>query len=185
MKCTSAIHQMAYGAVPDALDEYLQMDATTTRKSLQMFCKAIMELYAEEFLRKLTYTDMEKLYAHHVEKHGFPGMIGIIVCTDWPWENFPVALRAQFARGDHGPDPFILLEVIASNDLWICHAFFGVVGMNKDNEAARKDMKRAFGVLKKNWKLIKHPAQGMTRRCWKEKAGVAEKMKVADGHCSD
>ncbi|GJW79249.1 hypothetical protein Tco_0140931 [Tanacetum coccineum] len=28
-ECTSAIRQMAYGAVPDSLDEYLQMGATT------------------------------------------------------------------------------------------------------------------------------------------------------------
>ena len=25
VKCTSAIHQLTYGAVPDALDEYLQI----------------------------------------------------------------------------------------------------------------------------------------------------------------
>ncbi|GJX68949.1 hypothetical protein Tco_0304676 [Tanacetum coccineum] len=34
MKCTFAIFQMAYGAVPDALDKYLQMGATTARDSL-------------------------------------------------------------------------------------------------------------------------------------------------------
>ncbi|GJW01163.1 hypothetical protein Tco_1556414 [Tanacetum coccineum] len=34
MKCTSAIRQMAYGAVPDSLDEYPQMGATTARDSL-------------------------------------------------------------------------------------------------------------------------------------------------------
>ncbi|GJR88130.1 ALP1-like protein [Tanacetum coccineum] len=114
MKCTSAIRQMAHGAVPDALDEYMQMGATTARKSLQMFCKAIMELYGEEFLRKPTYTDMEKLYAHHDEKHGFPGMLGSI---DYP---------------------FILLEAIASQDLWIWHAFFGVSGMNNDVNVLRQ-----------------------------------------------
>ncbi|GJY27837.1 RNA-directed DNA polymerase, eukaryota, reverse transcriptase zinc-binding domain protein [Tanacetum coccineum] len=59
---------------------------------------AIMDLYGEEFLRKPTYTDMEKLYAHHEEKHGFPGMAGNIDCTDWLWENCPVAFRAQFSR---------------------------------------------------------------------------------------
>ncbi|GJS82237.1 ALP1-like protein [Tanacetum coccineum] len=110
---------MAYGAVPDALDEYLQMSATTASKCLQMFCKAIMELYGEEFLRKPTYTDMKKLYANQEEKHGFPGMIGSIDCTDWPWENCPITYRAQFSRGAHGPNPFILLEAIASNDLRI------------------------------------------------------------------
>nr|GEW51450.1 hypothetical protein [Tanacetum cinerariifolium] len=108
MKCTFAICQMAYGAVLDSLDEYLQMGATTARDSLRIFCKVIMNLYGEEFLRKPTYTDMEKLYAHHDEKHGFPGM------------------------GDHGPDPFILLEAIASQDLRIWHAFFGVSRMNND-----------------------------------------------------
>ncbi|GJZ22939.1 factor of DNA methylation 1-like protein, partial [Tanacetum coccineum] len=32
------------------------------------------------------------------------------------------------------------------------------------HEAVRKDVKRAFGVLKKKWKLIKHPAQRTSRR---------------------
>nr|GEU53728.1 hypothetical protein [Tanacetum cinerariifolium] len=83
MKCTSAIRHLAYGSVPDSLDEYLQMGATTARKSLQIFCKVIMNLYVEDFLRKPTYTDMEKLHAYHDEKHGFPGMLGSIDCTHW------------------------------------------------------------------------------------------------------
>ncbi|GJZ19066.1 ALP1-like protein [Tanacetum coccineum] len=117
MKCTSAIRQIAYGSVPDYLDEYLQMGATTAHKSLQIFCKVIMNLYGEEFLRKPTYTDMKKLYAYHDEKHGFSGMLGSIDCTHWPWANCPVAFRAQFSRGDHGPDPFILLEAFFFNNL--------------------------------------------------------------------
>ncbi|GKA56186.1 ALP1-like protein [Tanacetum coccineum] len=228
MKYTSAIRQLAYGCVPDSLDEYLQMGATTARKSLQIFCKVIMNLYGEEFLRKQTYTDIEKLYAYHNEKHGFPRMFD---CTNWSWANCLVAFKAQFSRGDHGPDPFILLEVIASNDLWIWHAFFGVSGMNNDvnvlrqspifndlksgrasdvpfvannvpykrgyyltdriypqwsvliksiknpgtndhkrilyktkHEAARKDVERAFGVLKQKWKIVKYPARGLTRK---------------------
>ncbi|GJW83003.1 ALP1-like protein [Tanacetum coccineum] len=105
------------GSVPDSLDEYLQMGATTARKSLRIFCKVIMNLYGEELLRKPTYTDMEKIYARHDKKHGFPEMLGSIDCTHWPWANCPVAYRAQFSKGDHRPDPFILLEAIASNDL--------------------------------------------------------------------
>ncbi|GJW14046.1 ALP1-like protein [Tanacetum coccineum] len=105
MKCISAIRQMAYGAVPDSLDGYLQMGATTARDSLRIFCKVIMNLYGEELLRKPTYTDMEKLYAHH--KHGFP-------------------------------DLFILLEAIASQDLEIWHAFFGVSVMNNDVNVLRQ-----------------------------------------------
>ncbi|GJR56230.1 ALP1-like protein [Tanacetum coccineum] len=95
------------------------MDSTTARDSLRIFCKVIMNLNGEEFLRKPTYTDMKKLYVHHDEKHGFPEMLGSIDCTGWPWENCPVGYRTQFSSGDHGPDPFILLEAIAYQDLWI------------------------------------------------------------------
>ncbi|GJU55123.1 ALP1-like protein [Tanacetum coccineum] len=98
----------------------------------------IMNLYGEEFLRNPTYTDIEKLYAYHNEKHGFLGMLGSIDCTDWPWANCLVAFKAQFSRGDHGPDPFILLEAIAYNDLWIWLAFFGVPRMNNDVNVLRQ-----------------------------------------------
>nr|GEY92612.1 ribosomal protein [Tanacetum cinerariifolium] len=56
----------------------------------------------------------------------------------WSWENCPVAFKAQFCRGDHDPDSFILLEAIASNDLWIWHASFSVSGMNNDVNVLRK-----------------------------------------------
>ncbi|GJS88586.1 ALP1-like protein [Tanacetum coccineum] len=117
MKCTSIILQMAYESVPDSLDKNLQMGVTTASKCLKNFCKVIMNLYGDKFLRKPTYTDMEKLYAYHNEKHGFPGMLGSINCTHWPWANYLVAFRAQFSRGDQGADPFILLEAIASDDI--------------------------------------------------------------------
>nr|GEU50339.1 hypothetical protein [Tanacetum cinerariifolium] len=73
-----------------------------------------MELYGEEFLRKPAYTDIEKLYARHDKNHEFPGLIGIIDCTGWSWENCSIAIKAQICKGDHMPDPFILLEAISS-----------------------------------------------------------------------
>ncbi|GJX91724.1 hypothetical protein Tco_0345050 [Tanacetum coccineum] len=60
MKFTSAIRQMTYGSVPDALAEYLQMGAATAL-TLLAFCTALMELYGNEYLRKPTYNDIEKL----------------------------------------------------------------------------------------------------------------------------
>nr|GEV38953.1 reverse transcriptase domain-containing protein [Tanacetum cinerariifolium] len=38
----------------------------------------------------------------------------------------------QYVKRDHGSNPFILLEAVASQDLWIWHAFFGVSGSNND-----------------------------------------------------
>nr|GEW79094.1 hypothetical protein [Tanacetum cinerariifolium] len=94
MKCTFAIRQFTYRCVPDSLDEYLQMGATTARKCLKHFCKVIMNLYGEDFLREPTYFDIEKLYAYHNEKDGFPEMLGSIDCTNWPWANCLVAFKA-------------------------------------------------------------------------------------------
>ncbi|GKA09343.1 hypothetical protein Tco_0688674 [Tanacetum coccineum] len=39
MKCTSAIRQLAYDAVPNALDEYLQMGKATARVALKLLVK--------------------------------------------------------------------------------------------------------------------------------------------------
>nr|GEW16681.1 hypothetical protein [Tanacetum cinerariifolium] len=69
---------MAYGAIPDALDEYLQMGTTTACKSLQMFCKAIMELYGEEFLRKPTYTDMKNSMLITMKSMDFLGCLLVV-----------------------------------------------------------------------------------------------------------
>nr|GEV02554.1 hypothetical protein [Tanacetum cinerariifolium] len=226
VKCISAIRQLAYDAVPDSLDEYLQIGDKTSRDCLMSFCNEVMELYGEEFLRRPTQTDVEKLYAFYEEKHRFPGMIGSIDCTKWPWAQCPQAYRAQFSRGDSGSEPFILLEAVASQDLWIWHAFFGVAGLNNDvnvlrqstvlndlkvgkapefpfvannlnykwgyyltdgiypewailmksiaqlgsnnvkrirykqaHKAARKDVERAFDVLKKKWAIVRTPAR--------------------------
>ncbi|GKA47029.1 ALP1-like protein isoform X1 [Tanacetum coccineum] len=87
---------------------------------------------AKEYYAKALQTDVKKLYAFHQNKHGFPGTIGSINCTKWLWAQCLQAYRAQFSRGDSGSEPFILLEAVASQDLWIWHAFFGVAGLNND-----------------------------------------------------
>lgn len=47
----------------------------------------------------------------------------------WAWRNCPNKWRGQFTRGDHG-HPTIMLEAVASQDLWVWHAFCGVAGSN-------------------------------------------------------
>ncbi|GKA97011.1 ALP1-like protein isoform X1 [Tanacetum coccineum] len=110
VKCTSAIRQLAYAAVPDSLDEYLQIGEKTSRDCLMHFCNGVMSYMARSS----------------------------IDCTKWPWAQCPQAYRAQFSRGDSGSEPFILLEAVASQDLWIWHAFFGVAGSNNDVNVLRQ-----------------------------------------------
>ena len=49
----------------------------------------------------------------------------------WQWERCPNAWKGQFTRGDQKV-PTLILEAVASHDLWIWHAFFGVAGSNND-----------------------------------------------------
>ncbi|XP_052621098.1 uncharacterized protein LOC111901508 [Lactuca sativa] len=95
------------------------------------FSACVYEVFHEEYLRKPTQRDIERLYSAHEERHGFPGMLGSLDCTHVAWEKCPTAWRGQFTREDIG-EPTIILEAVASQDLWIWHAFFGVAGSNND-----------------------------------------------------
>ncbi|GJW66112.1 zinc finger, CCHC-type containing protein [Tanacetum coccineum] len=200
LKCTSSIRQLAYDVHAEFLDEYMQISERTSRTALDHFCQSVMQIYGPEFLRKPT------------------------------WFGCPYAFKAQYVRRDHGPNPFILLEAVASQDLWIWHAFFGVAGSNNDinvlyqsplfndlktgrapeipfvangvtyrsgyylvdgiypelaplvktipepadddhkrilykqkQESARKDVERAFGVLKKKWAILANPTRALKK----------------------
>nr|GEX42112.1 hypothetical protein [Tanacetum cinerariifolium] len=112
IKCTSAIRQLAYDIVPDALDEYLQMGNATSRQCLERFYTSLIQIFRPEFLRKPTLTDVERLYAFHENKHGLPKMLGSLDCTVWAWFGCLIAHKAQYCRRDHGPDPIIFWRLL-------------------------------------------------------------------------
>nr|GEW19421.1 putative nuclease HARBI1 [Tanacetum cinerariifolium] len=59
-------------------------------------------------------------------------MLGSLDYTEWEWFSCSYGFKRQYVRRDHGLNPFSLLEAVASQDLWIWHAFFGVAGLNND-----------------------------------------------------
>lgn len=130
-KCTCAIRMLAYGMAADQTDEYIRIGESTALECLQRFCRGIIELYSKKYLRRPNESDIQQLLDSHSSKHGFPGMLGSIDCMHWAWKNCPVAWKGQYTRGDHG-HPTIMLEAVASQDLWIWHAYFGVAGSNND-----------------------------------------------------
>ena len=117
-KCLSAIKQLATGAPPDEFDEYLEMAQRTSRECLQFFCDAIIETYSRDYLRRPTSHDVACLYEAHEARHHIPGMLGSLDCTHFVWRNCPMELRGQYKRGDH-EYPTIMMEAVASQDLWI------------------------------------------------------------------
>jgi hypothetical protein len=44
----------------------------------------------------------------------------------WKWKNCPTAYQGTYCG--HVKEPTIILEAVASHDLWIWHAFFGLPG---------------------------------------------------------
>ncbi|XP_024014517.1 uncharacterized protein LOC112088465 [Eutrema salsugineum] len=97
-KCTAAIRMMAYGTAADAVDEYLRLGTSTALLCFRNFTEEIISLFGDEYLRRLTPDNLERLL-NQGEERGFPGMIGSIDCMHWEWKNCPTAWRGQYTRG--------------------------------------------------------------------------------------
>ena len=115
-KCTAAIRVLGYDSALDVVDEYLRLGSTTFRLCVENFVEAIINLFGDEYLRRPTPADLQRLL-HIGELRGFPGMIGSIDCMHWEWKNCPTAWKGQYSRGSGKPT--IVLEAVASYDLWI------------------------------------------------------------------
>ncbi|XP_035830783.1 uncharacterized protein LOC110893545 [Helianthus annuus] len=165
-KCTATIRQLAYGTSIDAWDEYLRMSSRMCRESLENFCEGVISLYGRRYLRMPTAADVPILYEAHQRLHGFPGMLGSLDCMHWEWATCPTAWKWQQHHGDHD-GPTVILQAVASQDLWIWHAYFGMADgiypewatlvkslscpddekrlyFKKKQESARKDIEWAF-----------------------------------------
>jgi hypothetical protein len=59
-------------------------------------------------------------------------MLGSIDCVHWKWEKCPIAWYGYGMYTGHCREPIIILEAVASQDLWIWHAFFGMPGSLND-----------------------------------------------------
>jgi hypothetical protein len=141
LKITAALRMLAYGGAADCNDEYLQLSETTSLQSMDRFCNAIVAIYSSEYLRHPTVSDLERLLTIGA-KRGFPGMLGSLDCMHWTWKNCPAGWAGQFQGKEKVSSSFValfntcvliflysmqvptvILEAVASNDLWIWHAW--------------------------------------------------------------
>ncbi|XP_072087125.1 uncharacterized protein [Arachis hypogaea] len=90
----------------------------------------VISVFEDEYLQKLNPNDVRRLL-QMAEGRGFPSMLGSIDCMHWQWKNYPKAWKGMYMSGYRGVAT-IVLEVVASSDLWIWHAFFGVSCSNND-----------------------------------------------------
>lgn len=78
-KCTAAIRMLAYGMAGDAVDDYVRMAETTAIQCLKKFNECVINVFGEQYLRKPTTDDIERLLQIG-NNRGFPGMLGSIDC---------------------------------------------------------------------------------------------------------
>jgi hypothetical protein len=78
-KCIIVVHQLAYGMAADMIDEYLKLEKSTAHECLEYYCSGIIERFGDEFLRRPTIADTQRLVAK-AEERGFPGILGSIDC---------------------------------------------------------------------------------------------------------
>ncbi|KAF8393073.1 hypothetical protein HHK36_021314 [Tetracentron sinense] len=128
-KITAAMRMLAYGVAADYVDEYVRIGESTAIESLKKFVQAVVAIFSDEYLRSPNNDDIARLLAVG-ENRGFPGMLGSIDCMHWKLKNCPTAWRGMYSGNVR--EPTIILEAVASYDLWIWHAFFGLPGSHND-----------------------------------------------------
>ncbi|XP_028097478.1 uncharacterized protein LOC114297279 [Camellia sinensis] len=86
-------------------------------------------MFFERYLRSPNSDDISRLLAMGSNR-GFLGMLGSIDCMHWKWKNCPTTQKGMYFGHIH--EPTIILEAVASQDLWIWHDFFGMPGSHND-----------------------------------------------------
>ncbi|XP_059669239.1 uncharacterized protein LOC132314383 [Cornus florida] len=128
-KMRAAIHILAYGISADLCDEYIKISETTAVESLKRFCDTVIAVYAGQYQRTPNKEDIARLLREE-EERGFPGMLGSIDCMHWVWKNCPIRWHGTHEGRNHKPT--LILKALASKNLWIWHALFGMAGSNND-----------------------------------------------------
>ena len=115
-KMTAALRMLAYGMSTDSLDEYVRIGETITIECVKRFCQGVVEIFGPEYLRSPNAADISRLL-RKANQRGFPGMLGSLDCMHWVWKNCPSAYHGMYTGHVHRPT--IVLEAVASYDLWI------------------------------------------------------------------
>ncbi|XP_047949313.1 uncharacterized protein LOC125195167 [Salvia hispanica] len=70
--------QLAYGVPADMFDEYLHIGESSAVECLLEFCAGIRAIFEDQYLRRPSPEDCQRLINMHGSVHGFPGMLGTV-----------------------------------------------------------------------------------------------------------
>ncbi|KAI8559745.1 hypothetical protein RHMOL_Rhmol04G0198100 [Rhododendron molle] len=183
-KVTAALRMLAYGMAADQCDEYLKIGESTVMKSLKKFCNVVIEIFGSEYLRAPSEEDIQHILAENASR-GFPGIVGStnndlnvlnnshlfdrIVSGEAPTCHFvvnghPYTMGYYLSDGIY-PKWATLIQTI-SHPINAKQKLFA-----EAQEAVRKDVERAFGVLQARFAIVK----GSVRLWHREECGLIMK----------
>ncbi|XP_042441160.1 uncharacterized protein LOC122026452 [Zingiber officinale] len=161
-KCTAAVRQLAYGAPADHYDEYLRIAETTAIQCLFNFCRCVIEVFGAQYLRRPNAADIQHLLEMHEQRHGSRNDINVlnksplfndVLKGNAPEVNFTIN-NTQYTKGYYLTDE-IYPEWATFVKSFPCPQDPKRKIFKERQEAARKDVERAFGVLQSRWAMIK------------------------------
>jgi hypothetical protein len=116
---------LAYGVARDLVDEYMRISNSTCICSMYNFCRAIILVFDEEYLRDPNMEDTQRLLSIN-KNRGFPSILGSIDFMHWEWKSCPFVWQERYSG--HATGCTVILGAVASQDLWIWHSFFSMAG---------------------------------------------------------
>ncbi|XP_074579122.1 uncharacterized protein LOC141835648 [Curcuma longa] len=149
-KVTVAFRILAYGLPADATDEYIKIGESTAIESVKRFCRAVVEVFGGQYLRSPNAQDVARLLQIG-EQRGFPAE-GITVPAHYVIQGKEYNMGYYLADGIY-PKWSTLVQTIhdprgRKNQLFAMK-----------QEACRKDVERAFGVLQSRFAIIAGPSR--------------------------
>ncbi|XP_019160772.1 PREDICTED: uncharacterized protein LOC109157325 [Ipomoea nil] len=140
------MRMLAYGSSADSIDENIRMSEITIMKCIKRFVQSITDVFGEEYLRRPNVVDVQRLMQIG-EQRGFPGTLNDINVL----HRSPI-FHKVLEDGIYPSWATFVKSIPLSQSAK--HKLFA-----KKQEAARKDIERAFGVLKARFAIISNPAR--------------------------
>ncbi|XP_072146396.1 uncharacterized protein [Setaria viridis] len=149
-KITAAFRMLTYGVAADATDDYVRIGESTAIESLRRFVSAVIEVFGDEYLRSPNEDDTARLLAIG-ESRGFPAE------GQAPKVNYTIN-NNEYTMG------YYLADGIYPSWATIVKSIPDPQGNKKKyfataQEACRKDVERAFGVLQSRFAIVRGPAR--------------------------
>ncbi|CAM8947327.1 unnamed protein product [Rhodiola kirilowii] len=168
-KLTSVMRMLSAGYSADAPDEGFQIAQTTVLESFKKFIRVIPEVYGAEYLRTPTVADLQRLL-RMAKKRGFPGSNNDINVLDgshlFDDEEQMQNHQIKYKVNDNDYTMwYYLVDRIYPKWATLIQTITNPVGeasqlFARYQESYRKDVERAFGILRARWEILKKPARG-------------------------